>query len=175
MKRLVCFFTLFLILEWPIFSYAWEFVNMNKMDMVYSDESHCLVAHEIRGQDDNSISCFCRDAIMDARYVYENYLLTQRDTNLNGVFLTLVEHAQLMCGEKFDVYKATQNTEWQWNGPQVMREYPPEKEINDIQPDSKGFRTVAYKVRLIYRDSKGIVIKVEKFPSLDRLPLNTTK
>ena len=175
MKRCVFLFTLFLILEWPISSYAWEFVNMNKMDTVYADESHCLAAREIRGQDDSSVSCFCRDAIMEARYVYENYLLTQKDTNLNLAFLTLLEHAQQMCGEKFDVYKATQNTEWQWNGPQVMREYPSEKEINEIQPDSKEFRTVAYKVRVIYRDLKGIVIKTEHFPALDRLPPNTKK
>ena len=80
-----------------------------------------------------------------------------------------------MCGEKFDVYNATQNTEWQWNGPQVMREYPPEKEINEIQPDSKGFRTVVYKVRVIYHDSKGIIIKTENFPTLDRLPPNSKK
>jgi len=175
MKRCVFLFTLFLILEWPISSYAWEFVNMNKMDTVYADESHCLVAREIRGQNDKSISCYCRNDIMEARYVYENYLLTQRDANLNLAYLTLVEHAQQTCGEKLDVYIATQNTEWQWNGPQVMREYPPEREINKIQLDSKGFRTVEYKVRLIYRDSKGIETNVDNFTTLDRLPPNTKK
>jgi hypothetical protein len=172
MKRLVCFLTLFPILVWHAFSYAEHLRNMNK---VYSDESHCLVAPEIRGKKDNPISCFCRDAITDARYVYENYLLTGRDQNLNGVYLTLVDHAQQTCGEKYDVYKATQTTEWRWDGPQVIREYPPEREIQKIQPDSKGFRTVEYKVRLTYIDAEGRVIKVDNFTAVDKLPTSPQK
>lgn len=112
---------------------------------------------------------------MDARYMYENYLLTGKDRNLNGAYLTLEDHAQQMCGEQYDVVKAIKTKDWQWNGPQVTREYPPEGEINQIQPDSKGFRTVEYRVHLTYRDSVGQVIKVEDYTALDRLPPNPQK
>jgi hypothetical protein len=107
---------------------------------------------------------------MDARYVYENYLITGKDRNLNGAYLALVDHARQMCGEKYDVYRATQTTEWRWDGPQVTRVYPPEREIQKIQADSKGFRTVEYKVRLTYIDAEGRVIKVDNFTALDKLP-----
>jgi len=172
MKRLICFLTVFPILVWHTFSYAGNLRNMNK---VYSDESHCLVAPEIREKKDKPISCFCRDAIMDARYVYENYLLTEKDRNLNGVYLTLVDHAQQVCGEKYDIYKVTQTKEWRWDGPQVTREYPPEREIEKIQPDSKGFRPVEYKVHLTYIDAEGRVIKVDNFTALDKLPASPKK
>jgi len=174
MKQLVCFFTLFLIFGWPTFTYAGEFVN--KTDMVYSDDSHCLVAPEIRGKNDYSISCFCRDAIMDARYVFYYYLRTEKDNNLGEIYITLLDYAQQMCGEKYDdLYEATQNTEWQWNGPQITREYPPEEEIQKSLPDSKGFLTVEYKVRLTYIGADGRVIKVENFTALDKLAPNTKK
>lgn len=179
MKWLVCFLSFFPLLLWHTFSYA---ENINNMDKVYRDESHCLVAPEIRGKKDNPISCYCRDAIVDARYVYEKYLFTEKDRNLKGVYLTLVGHAQQMCGEQYDVLKASQTKEWLWNGPQVTREYPPEREIHKIQPDSNGFRTVEYKVRLTYIDAGGRVTKVENFTTkesypaeLDKLPSNTKK
>jgi len=175
MKRLVFFLTLFPILVWHAFCYGGQLGNTNKMDMVYSDQSHCLVAPEIRGKKDNPISCFCRDAIIDAHYVYENYLLTEKDRNLKGVYLTLVDHAQQMCGETYDVYKVTQTKDWRWDGPQVTREYPPEREIHKIQPDSNGFRTVEYKVRLTYIDGRGRVAKVENFTALDKLPSEPPK
>ena len=173
--RVSCFALFIAILAWHTFSYAGILRNSYNMDMVYSDESHCLVAPELRGNKDNPISCYCRDAIMDARYVYENYLLTGKDRNLNGAYLILMEHAQQMCGEKYDVYKATQTKEWQWNGPQVTREYPPERELQKIEPDSKGFRTIGYKVHLTYRDIGGRVTKVENFTALDKLPPDTKK
>lgn len=172
MKRLVSLLTLFLILVCHAFSYGGDLQNINK---VYSDESHCLVAPEIRGKKDNPICCFCRDAIMDARYVYETYLLTEKDRNLNGVYLALIDRARKTCGEKYDVYKATQTTEWRWDGPQVTREYPPEREIQKIHPDSKGFQTVEYKVRLTYIDAAGHVIKVDNFTALDKLPASPKK
>jgi hypothetical protein len=175
MKPRVSCFTLFIILAWYTFSCAQILGNSDSMDMVYRDESHCLVAPEIRGEKDKPISCFCRDAIMDARYVYQNYLLTGKDRKLNGTYLRLWVYAQQMCGEQYDVLKASQTKDWQWPGPQVTREYPPESEINQIQPDSKGFRTVEYKVRLTYRDSVGQVIKVENLTAVDKLPTNTKK
>src|ERR1700751_2877747 len=39
-------------------------------DTLYADESHCLASPEIRSDKDNPISCFCRDTIADAQYLY---------------------------------------------------------------------------------------------------------
>ena len=109
---------------------------------------------------------------MDARYLYEIYLLTGKDRNLNGAYLTLADHAAQFCGEKFDVCNATQKEGWQWEGPQVTREYPPEKELLAITPDAKGFRNVEYKVHLSYLDKGGHIIKVEDFTAADKLHTN---
>jgi len=165
----------FVILMWQAFSYAENLRNINKMDKVYSDESHCLVSAELRVKKDNSISCYCRDAIMDARYVYENYLSTGKDPNLNGAYLALWDHVQQVCGQNCEFLKATQTKEWQWNGPQVTREYPPENEINKIQPDTNGFRIVEYKVHLTYIDAGGLATKVESFSAVEKLPSNFKK
>jgi hypothetical protein len=168
-KPLVSYFALLIILAWHTVSYAQTPANSDNMDMVYRDESHCLVAPEIRGEKDKPISCFCRDAIVEARYVYQNYLLTGKDRNLNGAYLGLWNNAQQMCGEQYDFLQATQTKNWQWNGPQVTREYPPEGEIQKIHPDSKGLRVVEYKVCLTYIDAGGRVIKVDNFNALDKL------
>ncbi len=146
-----------------------------QMDKVYADESHCLVAPEIRRDSDNQISCYCRDAIMDARYVWGNYLLTGKDRNLNGAYLTLERHARQMCGEHYDVIKAIQTKDWQWNGPEVTRKYPPNSEIEQIKPDGRGFRTVEYEVRLTYRNRQGRAVKVENFTAFELLPPNPRK
>ena len=175
LKSLVSCFVLFVILACLISSYAGTFGNNDNMNKVYSDESHCLVASELRSDKDNPISCYCRDAIADARYVYENYLLTGKDRNLNGAYLTLEIHAHQMCGEHYDVVKAIQTKAWQWNGPEVMRQYPPDREINQIQPDNKGIRTVEYKVHLTYRKPGGGITNVENFTALERLPLSPKK
>lgn len=172
MRFLFSYLILFTIFAWNSPSYAEILGNMDK---VYSDTSHCLVAPEIRGDKDNPISCYCRDAIMDARYIYENYLITGKDRNLNGPYLTLEIRAHQMCGEDYDVLKAIQTKGWDWNGPEVTRQYPSDREIHQIQPDSKGFRTVKYKVHLTYHDSNGHVRKVEDYTALDRLPPNPQK
>jgi hypothetical protein len=174
MRTILWFLTVFVLLVGHAFpSYAGE--QRNKMDKVYLDESHCLVAPEIRGERDSSISCFCRDATMDARYLYQTYLLSGKDRNLNGAYLGLVDHAQRICGEKYDIYQATQAKWWQWEGPQVKREYPPDAEIVKIKPDSKGFRTVEYKVHLTSFDKEGHVIRVEDFVAAEKLPPNFMK
>jgi hypothetical protein len=107
--------------------------------------------------------------------VYQNYLLSGKDRKLNETFLRLRNQAKQICGKQYDILKAAETMDWQWQGPQVTREYPPESEINQIQPDSKGFRTVEYKVRLTYRDSVGQVIKIENLTAADKLPTNTKK
>jgi hypothetical protein len=175
MKMLVCWFAVVAILVCHAFSYAGILGNIDNMNKIYSEESHCLLAPELRGKEDNPISCYCRDSILDARYVYGNYVLTGKDRNLNGAYLTLEDHARQMCGEQYDVLKALQAENWRWDGPQVTREYPPEKELLKIQPDSKGFRTVEYKVHLLYLDKGGRVKKVENRSAVDRLPTNLKK
>ena len=108
--------------------------------------------------------------------MYQNYLFTGKDRNLNGAYLTLMDHAQKVCGEKYDaIYKDTMTEDWHWNGPQVKREYPPEREIYRIQPDSKGFRTVEYKVTVTYVDASGRVIKFENFTAREKLRANIKK
>ena len=165
----------FFVILWGQASFSHAGEPSDTIEKVYLDESHCLVAPEVRGERDRSISCFCRDAIADARYLYKNYFLTGKDRNLNGAYLGLVDHATRVCGEKFDVYNATQKEGWQWEGPRVKREYPPDTEILKIKPDSKGFRTVTYKVHLTYLDKDGRKIKVEDFAAEEKLPENFMK
>jgi hypothetical protein len=143
----------------------------NDLDKVYKDESHCLVAPEIRGEADNPLSCWCRDALVDARYVYQGYLITRKDRNLNGAYLALEGTASRMCGDNYDtIHNATHEKGWRWNGPEVVRQYRPDAEIERLTPDSHGWRTVAYKVMLIYRDPQGNVTKVENFSASERFP-----
>src|ERR1700746_1421360 len=61
----------------------------SELNRVYQDESHCLTAPESRGDKDSPASCYCRDAIVDARYVWHTYLITGKDHNLNGAELRL--------------------------------------------------------------------------------------
>ncbi|MGA2183828.1 MAG: hypothetical protein ABSH47_12425 [Bryobacteraceae bacterium] len=138
---------------------------------VYKDESHCLIAPEIRGDKDRPISCYCRDALAIARYLYQNYM--GKDRNLTDVQLVLEEHATEVCGEGFDVIQAAEGdgaTDWKWTGPEVRRLYPSDGEIERIKPDADGYRSVQYEVRLTHRDPQGRVTKVESFKALDRLP-----
>jgi len=138
--------------------------NEDSGGMVYGDDSHCLVANELRGMKDKPISCFCRDAIMDARYLYQTYLITRKDQKLYGAYLTLENHAQQMCGEKYDVCKAIQTKEWQWDGPQVTRGH----EVK-ILSNNDGSRSLEYKVYLTYFGTRGDVIKADSFTTVDKL------
>jgi hypothetical protein len=137
------------------------------LDKVYTDESHCLVDPEIRSAADKPSSCYCRDAIADARYVRQTYLKTGKDRNLNGIYLVLEVWAGQRCGDGYDVLKAEES---KWNGPEVRRTYPPNSSIEKIKPDSNGFRTVTYEVQLTYRDQQGRVTKVENFRAAEKLP-----
>jgi|GEM_PF-6720171 len=138
----------------------------------YMDESHCLIAPEIRNRTDKPISCYCKDALTEARYVYQTYLITGKDKNLNGIFLTLETQVNQMCGESYDGHKAITTKEWKWNGPEVERKYPADDKIQQIMPDSNGYRTVKYSVRLTYHDNQGHVTKTENFTAADKLPSN---
>ncbi len=80
-----------------------------------------------------------------------------------------------MSSEHYDVIKAIQTKDWQWNGPEVTRKYPPNSEIEQIKPDGRGFRTVEYEVRLTYRNRQGRAAKVENFTAFELLPPNPRK
>jgi len=154
----------------------------NSLNDVYRDESHCLIGPEIRNEKDNPISCYCRDAIVDARYVWQTYLLPPtsgplrgRDENLYGVELRLQVDAKQMCGEQYDVYKAVRTEDWKWNGPEVVRTYPPDDVLLKIKPDSHWMIHDEYTVVTLQRDSSGRVVKTESFTAQEMEPLDFLK
>ncbi len=110
----------------------------SSLDKIYADESYCLTGPEIRSDKDSPTSCYCRDAIMDARYIWQTYLLTGKDHNLNGAELVLQRNVTLMCGEHHDVHNAVEVEDWKWNGPEVVRTSLPDDVLRQIKPDSHG-------------------------------------
>ncbi len=170
MKKPIIFVLVVLALSFPHTTRPQDWATA--MDKVYADESHCLTLPEIRSDKDNPITCYCRDAVEGARYVWFTYVLSGKDQNLNGPFLTLEIRAKELCGESFDVHKATVTKTWKWSGPEVVRNYPSDSEIKRISPDSNGFRLVKLNVRLTYRDAQGRVTKIENYTALEKFPPN---
>jgi hypothetical protein len=157
---------------------------MSAMDKLYQDESHCLTSPEIRSDKDNSISCYCRDAIGEARYVYFTYVLSHKDLNLKGVFLHLQEDAGEKCSrdtaEPLDmgfigrIQDATTLGDWKWSGPEVVRTYPPDDVIKRIKPSGEhgSGRWVPFTVQLVYRDAQGHVTRTEEYSSRQFIPVD---
>lgn len=148
----------------------------NKMDEIYGDQSHCLTLPEIRSDKDASISCYCRDAIAEGRYVYFSYLLSGKDQNLNGPFLALQELAKQQCSQDYDaIHDATETNDWKWNGPEVVRTYPADDVVERIEPVNKEGkpigRWVPFTVQLVYRDAQGHVIRTENYSSREFDPV----
>jgi hypothetical protein len=153
------------------------------MQKVYMDESHCLIAPEIRSDKDNPISCYCRDAIADARYVHFTYLLPRKDANLYGTFLTLKHDALDQCSrdtaERGDsdfiqkTYDAITSKDWKWSGPEVVRTSPPDEVVKRIKPSGEhgAGRWVPYTVQLVYRDAQGRVMRTEEFATREFRPV----
>ncbi len=145
------------------------------LEQIYRDESHCLTGPEIRNEKDNPISCYCRDAIMDARYVYFTYLLPGKDENLNGTFLALQGHVQQMCSSDSDTGAATMLEQWKWRGPEVVRTYPADEVVERISPEMKDEkpvgRWVPFTVQLVYRDEQGRVTRTENYASREFDPV----
>jgi hypothetical protein len=148
---------------------------LSPLDKIYADESHCLTGPEIRSEKDSPISCYCRDAIVDARYVWRTYLLTGKDRNLNGTELALQRNVTLICGEHYDVNKAVEAEDWKWNGPEVVRTSPPDDVLRQIKPDSHGMIHYEYTVVMLQRDSGGHVVRTDSFTAHDMVPLNLLK
>jgi hypothetical protein len=142
------------------------------IDRVYEDETHCLVAPEVRTDSDMPVSCWCKDAIVDARYVYFTYVRPKKDTNLKWSYLALVTNANRQCGDTVGTVKATSDSGWRWNRPEVTRVYPPDHIIDQLKPDDEGRRAVQYQVILTYRDAQGHMTRTEQFSAIERLPPN---
>lgn len=144
------------------------------LDSIYKDESHCLTEADIRADSDYSISCWCRDSIVDARYVYFHYLLTGKDPNLNGTFLALTSHIRESCGKGYDGLRIAMNPDWKWNGPEVVRIYPPDEVIKRIAPEKKDGREIGrwvpFTIQLVYRDASGRVARTENYSGKDLVP-----
>jgi hypothetical protein len=153
------------------------------LDKIYMDESHCLVGPEIRSDNDNPISCFCRDAIVEARYLYFTYVTVNSphsDPNVRGPFLALQRYAEEMCSRdpaerlsmdfigKID--DATTLKDWKWNGPEIVRTSPPDDVLRQIKPDSQGMIHYEYTVVVLQRDPSGKVTKSESFTAKDMVP-----
>jgi hypothetical protein len=149
---------------------------------VYADKSHCLVSPEIRSEKDHAISCFCRDAIVDARYLYFTYVLADPphyDRNVTGPFLALQNYAEERCShdeaERLSsdfiarMMDATTKKDWKWNGPEVVRTYPPDDVLRQIKPDSRGMIQYEYTVVILQRDSSGRVVKTESFTARETI------
>jgi hypothetical protein len=154
----------------------------NTMDEIYRDESHCLTEPEIRGDKDAPISCYCRDAIAEARYVYFTYILSGKDRNLNGAFNHLQQHAIETCGNPSYsepnlgvIVDATESKDWKWNGPEVVRTYPPDNVIERISPETKDGkpvgRWVPFTVQLVYHDPQGRVARTENYSTREFDPV----
>jgi len=156
------------------------------LDKIYADESHCLTGPEIRSEKDNPISCYCRDAIVDAQYVYHTYGFSMekmdfKDPNLKGTILTLERNANEMCKDKENVleaniawvHRAIEDENWKWSGPEVTRKYPSDAAIERIKPDAHSMRTVPFTVTLTYRDSKGRIVKTDSFAAHELEPVRS--
>jgi len=161
---------------------------LSDLDKVYADKSHCLISPEIRSEKDNSISCFCRDAIVDARYLYFTYVLVDPphyDRNVTGPFLALQAHAEEKCShdeaERLSsdfigrMMDATTEKDWKWNGPEVVRRYPPDDVLRQIKPDRQGMIRYEYTVVILQRDSSGRVVKTDSFTAKDEVAARSLK
>jgi len=142
------------------------------LDKIYRDESHCLTIADMRGDQDKHTSCFCRDAIIEARYVHFTY--ASKDPNLDGVFLALVDRIQQQCGQAYAALDVAMRENWRWNGPEVVRTYPSDDIISRIGATPLGGKAVArsvpFTIQLIYRDDKGHVTRTENYSSAEMIP-----
>lgn len=146
------------------------------LDKVNRDETHCLTDADMRGDQDMPISCWCRDAIVDARYVYFTYVFgPKRDYNMHGPLFGLEHRINQVCGEGPD--KAVQVTErenWQWTGPEVIRTYPAKDVIARIKPEMRNnapWRGIPFTVQLVYRDNRARITRTETYSSVEWEPV----
>ena len=65
--------------------------------------------------------------------------------------------------------------DWKWNGPEVVRNSPPDDVLRQIKPDSNGIIHSEYTVVVLHRDSKGSILKSESFTAKDVVPASLLK
>lgn len=135
------------------------------LQKIYADESHCLLDNELRNVDDQALSCSCRDALVQARYIYKTYFTTGKDPNLDGVYVEMGIRALRVCGKDNSKFSDTGDDHWNWNGPEVIRTYLTDSEVERFPPDDSGWRRAPYSVKLIFHDEQGRVTKVELYTS----------
>jgi hypothetical protein len=148
------------------------------LDKVYADQSHCLTDPDMRGDQDMRFSCYCRDALVDLRYVYATYLGNtlnpKYDGNMNGPFIQLELRVNAVCGE--GAYKAldiAMDKTWQWPGPEAVRTYPPDEVVARIKPEVRNgqkWRGTPYTIQLVFRDPQGRVSRSETYSRVEWEP-----
>ena len=149
----------------------------SRLDAVYYDQTHCLTAADMRGEQDMRMSCWCRDAIVDARYVYFTYVRfgSKYDANMSGPVLGLEAHINQVCGEGVDkAVEVTERESWRWPGPEVVRTYPSDDVVARIKPEERGktlWRGIPFTVQLVYRDGQGRITRTETYSSVEWEPV----
>jgi hypothetical protein len=140
------------------------------LDKVYADESHCLTDSDMRGDQDLPLSCWCRDALVDLRYVYATYVdvsSPKHDANMDGPLLQLYHQVYQSCGhDAYNPVTVRKDSKWQWPGPEVVRTYPPDEVIARIQPEQRKdgkWRGRPFTVQLVFRDGQGHVTRTENY------------
>lgn len=155
--------------------------GLSSLDKVYSDETHCLTSADMRGDRDLSISCWCRDAIVEARYVFFNYVSIEsgpKDPNLKGIFLRLEGNIPQNCGPEYQQKTdgVARVKDWRWNGPEVVRTYPSDEAVSRIKPEpyTKGGKSVGrwvpFTIQLVYKDAHGLILRTENYSSREYIP-----
>jgi len=141
----------------------------SSMAKTYRDERNCLITSELRGAADRPISSSCRDALVDLRSFYQTTSATGTDPSPSGGYSGLIDRASQKCGDTPGTIMKAARDDWRWNGPEVVRRYPPDASIELIKPDGEGFRSVAYEVRLTHHDTKGRVTHRESYRASDKV------
>ncbi len=109
--------------------------------------------------------------------MYFTYLLPGKDDNLSGIVLTLQNQVSQLCGEKNHafIHEATESKDWKWNGPEVVRTYPPQNVVERISPEMRDGkptgRWVPFTVQLVYCDAQGRATRTENYSSREWEPV----
>lgn len=84
---------------------------------IYQSEEACSKPADAPTDDHTGMaSCYCRDDIADARYVYFKYVDGSRDRNLSGVFLGLQRRIREDCGPAANGFRLARDKDWRWTG-----------------------------------------------------------
>jgi hypothetical protein len=87
----------------------------------------------------------------------------------------LVDHVQQQCAYAYGVsLDVATRTDWKWDGPEVVRTYPPDDVISRIEARALGEKAVArsvpFTIQLVYRDENGKITRTENYASTELVP-----